>query len=223
MSESYLVLTPPSAEPITLTQAKAYLRVDFTDDDQVISDIITRARVRCETVTGRAFCTQQIQEVFTIERPPGGEVSGPIEPGPNWYQFQEALGANPFGPARFYFDLAVPPVQPAQTLLIETKVYAFTPWMVFPQVTNSDGSTNTWLDNTQEPARLYIMSPITANFYRFTFWAGYDATQSYPLPHDLRQPMLELISHWYDNREGEDLPPDIEKKLLAKRIANAWV
>lgn len=223
MSESFLVLTPPSSEPITLTQAKAYLRVDFNDDDQLIADTITRARSLCETITGRAFATQQIEEVFTIERPPGGVVSGPIDPGPSWYAFNEALGANPFGPAQFYFDLAAPPIQPNQTLLIETKVYAFTPWVTFPQVTNLDGSTNTWLDNSQEPARLYIMSPITANFYRFTFWCGYDATQSYPLPPHLKQPLLEAIAYFYDYREAEDLPKTIIDKLLTKRIANAWI
>lgn len=222
-SEAFLVITQVATEPITLTDAKDWLNVDFTQKDTLISGLIARARSLAETITGRAFATQQIQEVFTIERPKGGEVSGPINRGPNWYQYQEQLGANPFGAAQFYFDLAMPPFQPNQTFLIETKITAFDPWVVFPQVTNPDGSKNIWVDNTQEPARMYFMSPITANFWRFTFWAGYDAVQSYLLPQDLRQPLLELVAFWYDNREGDDMPQGLLNKFLAKRLANSWI
>ena len=222
MSESFIVLTPPSIEPITLTQVKAYLRVDFTDDDTLISDIITRARSLCETVTGRAFAPQQIREIFTIERPPGGEISGPTTPGPSWYIYQEQLGANPFGPAQFYFDFAMPPFDTTQAFTIQTKVTAFDVWQTFAQVTNPDGSTNTWVDNTNEPARLYVQSPITANFWKFEYYCGY-GTNTYPLPPDLKQSLLEAINYFYDNREAEDLPEAIMKKLLAKRIGSAWI
>src|SRR4051812_22094950 len=35
-----ILLTPPAAEPITLAEAKAYLRVDNGDDDAVITALI---------------------------------------------------------------------------------------------------------------------------------------------------------------------------------------
>lgn len=222
MAESYIVLTPPSVEPITLTQAKAYMRVDFPDDDQLIADLISRARSLCEVVTGRAFASQQIQEIFAIDRPLGGEVSGPIKEGPNWYIYNEQLGANPFGPAQFYFDLAMPPIDTTQTVVVQTKVTAFDVWSTFPLVTNPDGSTNHWIDNTQEPARMYLMQPITANFWQFQYWCGY-GTNTYPLPYDLKQALLEACAFLYDNREAEDLPDAIVKKLQSRRIANAWI
>lgn len=220
-SEAYLVITQVATEPITLTDAKDWLNVDFSQKDALITGLISDARALAETWTGRAFATQQIQEVFTIARPTGGDVSGPINKGPNWYQYQEQLGANPFGAAQFYFDLAAPPFQPNQTFVIETKVTAFDPWVVFPQVTNTDGSKNVYVDNVQEPARMYFMDPVTANFWRFTYWAGYDAVQTYPLPRDLRQPLLELVAFMYDNREGDPIPQGLMNKFLAKRIG--WI
>jgi len=50
--------TPPSAEPVTLDQAKAHLKVDTADDDALITSLIAAARARAEWHTGRAFVTQ---------------------------------------------------------------------------------------------------------------------------------------------------------------------
>lgn len=217
MSTSYKVITPPVTEPITLSDMKAWMRVSFTDEDALISSLITRARAWAESVTHRALATQQIQQVFTIERPVGGELSGPIDNGPNWYAFNEMLGANPFGPAQFFFDLAAPPVDTTQPLVIETKVTAFDPWTVFPQTTNTDGSTNTWVDNTLEPGRIYIMSPVTANFYRFTYWAG-NSSNTTPIRPELLQGIIEAAAWWYENREAAAPPRDFITHMLAHRV-----
>jgi hypothetical protein len=213
---AWIITVPVATEPITLTDAKAYLRVDFPNDDVLIGNLITRSRGIAERMTGRAFATQTIQEVFTIARPAGGEVSGPISHGPNWYQYQEQIGANPFGAAQFYFDLAMPPIQASQPITVETKVTAFDPWVTFPGLT--------YVDNVQEPARMYFQSPITANFWRFTFTAGYNP--SYPLHGvvpDLEQGLYEAIAFFYDNREANDFPQDLKEKFLARRIADAWI
>jgi uncharacterized phiE125 gp8 family phage protein len=50
--------TSPAAEPLTLAEAKAHLKVDVTDDDALISAMITAARARAEWHTGRALITQ---------------------------------------------------------------------------------------------------------------------------------------------------------------------
>jgi phage conserved hypothetical protein, phiE125 gp8 family len=49
---------PPAIEPITLTEAKAHLRVDFSDDDDLISGLIKTAREYAEGYQNRALCTQ---------------------------------------------------------------------------------------------------------------------------------------------------------------------
>jgi hypothetical protein len=219
MSTKWKVITPVSIEPITLSAAKAYLRVDFDDDNLTIASLISRARSEAETITGRAMATQQIQVVETIERPTGGVLSGPIEPGPNWYIFNEQLGANPFGPAPFYFDLPMPPVQSAQTMTVQTKITAFDTWTNFTITPPA-----TWLDDTSEPARFYFQVPVTANFWKFTYYAGYDFVQSYSIPQDLMQPMLELVGYWYQYREAAGDVAQLQQitnKLLAKRVS--WV
>lgn len=229
-STGYIVLTPASVEPLTLTEVKDWLNIDFTSKDALITGIINRVRIRAETLTGRQLASQQLQATYPITRPQGGELSGPIDHGPDWYQYQEQLGANPFGASMFYFDLPAAPIDPTQTVLVETKITAF------DQGPNQGGFTTfltgipttfttAWVDNNQEPARFYFQSPLTANFWRFTYWAGYGST-TFPLPGDLKQGMLELVSCYYDWRDGsapKDQIAEIEGKFLSKRIASAWI
>lgn len=224
-STGYIVLTPASVEPLTLSEVKDWLNIDFTSKDALITGIINRVRIRAETLTGRALASQQIQATYPITRPQGGQLSGPIDHGPDWYQYQEQLGANPFGAAQFYFDLPMAPIDTTQTILVETKITAFEDWSTFVTGLPSALTANVWIDNDQEPARMYFNNPLTANFWRFTLWCGY-GSNTFPLPGDIKQAMLELVSCYYDWRDGsapKDQVAEIEAKFLSKRIASAWI
>lgn len=48
----------PSVEPVTLAEAKSWLRVEVTDDDVLIINLIRAARIKAEAETCRAFITQ---------------------------------------------------------------------------------------------------------------------------------------------------------------------
>jgi len=52
--------TEPAGEPVTDTELKNYLKIDFTDDDTLIGEIITAARREAEEYTGRKFITQTL-------------------------------------------------------------------------------------------------------------------------------------------------------------------
>ena len=54
------IVTEPAEEPITLTEAKAHLRVDVDADDTLITSQIKAARMHCEAFTRRAFVTQTL-------------------------------------------------------------------------------------------------------------------------------------------------------------------
>lgn len=60
----YRLITPPAVEPVTLTEAKAHLRVTDSADDALISALIVAARQFAETATQRALCSQTWEKVL---------------------------------------------------------------------------------------------------------------------------------------------------------------
>ena len=60
----FKVISVPSTEPITLSEAKNYLKVEdsYTDDDTLIAAIITSVRQYIETYLSTALITQTIEE-----------------------------------------------------------------------------------------------------------------------------------------------------------------
>jgi uncharacterized phiE125 gp8 family phage protein len=65
---SYQITVEPAEEPITLAEAKAHCRVDWSDDDTIIGAYITAARKFCEHYANRVFITQtwrQNENVFS--------------------------------------------------------------------------------------------------------------------------------------------------------------
>jgi uncharacterized phiE125 gp8 family phage protein len=53
-----ICITPPTLEPLSLAEAKAWLKVDSTADDLLISALITAARVHVEKATRLFLLTQ---------------------------------------------------------------------------------------------------------------------------------------------------------------------
>lgn len=62
------LVTPPAAEPVTLSEAKLHLRVDLSDDDALITRLIAAARRQVETRRGLALVTQAWR--LTLDRFP---------------------------------------------------------------------------------------------------------------------------------------------------------
>jgi uncharacterized phiE125 gp8 family phage protein len=60
-----IVETEPTYEPVTLTEAKTYLRVDTTEDDTLITGLIKTARKICENLSNRYFHQRTITQKQT--------------------------------------------------------------------------------------------------------------------------------------------------------------
>ncbi len=75
---SYL-LAGPAEEPVSLVEAKAFLKVDDVAEDGLIATLIGAARLHVEGVTGRALVAQSWRLVLD-DWPEGGVVKLPVTP-----------------------------------------------------------------------------------------------------------------------------------------------
>lgn len=72
MLSALSVLASPAAEPVSLAEAKEFLRLDHDLDDNLITGLIASARVWAEEYTRRAIVQQTIRAVWE------GELASPL-------------------------------------------------------------------------------------------------------------------------------------------------
>lgn len=74
-----IIVTPPATEPVSLSEAKAQLRIEdaLTLDDDYIEALISAARERCESYCNQFFTEQDIALVY--EQKPEGDIYVPYD------------------------------------------------------------------------------------------------------------------------------------------------
>jgi len=76
---SMTMTAAPAAEPLTIAEAKAHLRVDGDHDDSFISSLIITSRLQIEAALGLALITQSWR--FTLDAWPAGRtIELPMRP-----------------------------------------------------------------------------------------------------------------------------------------------
>ncbi len=204
------LVTGPATEPITLTEAKLFLKQELGDDDALITALITAARQRAENYTSRAFIAQ------TWELSLDG---GPLVSSLDW--IMENLDEFPMGrswrslpPETFFISVPRPPL----LSIVSIKYY------------DSNDSEAIWssteyrADTHSEPGRVLLNSgkswPSGLRPFQsilVTFTAGYGATAA-DVPEEIKTAIMLTVAHWYENRGSEEIPPEAKRLLDHYRV-----
>lgn len=185
----------PTSEPVTLADAKAHLRVDITEDDDLIDSLIVAARDYVERRSGLSLVTQTWK--LYLDRWPRAAFEFWPWPAP---------GSTILLPRH--------PVQSVTSLQ----------WLDAGGTTNTVAGSDYSLDVASRPARIRPVVgkswPATSLAPQggvvVAFVAGFASAAL--VPATLRQAMLLLIGTWYRSREDEQVDRQIRSIELAKGL-----
>lgn len=175
-----ILIAPPTVEPVSLAEARTWLRVDIDDEDAAIASLIMAARMAVESATRRALVTQTWR--VTLDAwPPDAAVS-------NW----SALATRPRD-LPFEFALPLAPVQ---------SVSAIRTYDAAGQPQSVAGAAWRLLGAPERARIMFSSAPpqpgASAGGVEIDIVAGYGDPTDTPAP--LRHAILALVSFWFDNR-----------------------
>jgi hypothetical protein len=187
------IVTPPVIEPVTLAEAKAQCRVTDTDtaQDALLSGSITAARIYCERIDWRAFLTQTIE--LWLDAWPG------TSDWRDWLNWMPHLMRHQSHPPHYaVMQIPRPPLQSVASI----KYYDAS------DVETTLDTSVYYVDTVSAPGRIVLRTdqrwPTTplraANGIVVQYTAGWTSAATVPLT--IKQAILLLIGHWYENREA---------------------
>jgi uncharacterized phiE125 gp8 family phage protein len=187
------LVTDAASEPVTLADAKAYCRVDTSDDDALITSLIASARRYVEKDTGLALKTQTWTAVF--DRWPDGEGQGL---GGVWTPGVHQLPVTMVTPTTT-LDIPKRPFQAVTQVRLKDAYGGFTTvnsGVYFSEVSDMRGRVSRVLGQMW-----HVVIMAQSGAIEITFTAGFDASPYAGIPEDLIAVIKMLVKHWYDNRE----------------------
>lgn len=199
-----------ATEPVTLSEAKTHMRVSHSDEDTLISGLITAARQWVEHFTGRSFIDQTWR--LTLDAFPGhGASSLPLTEHTAIHHYDGATGNDLLLPR--------PPLQQVDSVSFTRE----------DDTTGTVDSTIYIVDTDHDPGRVALkdgeswpsddLRSIAA--VTVTYQAGYGANAD-EVPRPLRHAVLMLVGHLYEHREtvvvgggGNDVEMPLASRALA--------
>lgn len=185
-----ILITPPTTDPISLAEAKAHCRIGIDDDDGLLAGYVLAARHHLETETRRAFMTQTWD--LTLD------YGWPVTRVDGCYRNRIVLPR--------------PPVQSVTSIsYIDGAGAAQT--LATNQYKLAKADTGEWFI---EPAYGVSWPTVRSEMAAITvrFVAGYGSSPG-DVPEPLRQAMLLLVGHYYENREAVNVGAAVSELPLA--------
>lgn len=100
-------VSEPAAEPISLSEAKTFLRIDGTDEDSIISDMISAARMLAEELSGKCFIAQSWKLAYDRCPPVNMPLPfGPVQSITSVKTFDEADNETLIASSSYYLNAA---------------------------------------------------------------------------------------------------------------------
>ena len=177
------LVTPPTADVVTLAQAKAHLRITYSDEDSYITSLIAAARAFVEGPNGAGICLTPQTWRLSLDVFPGSIRNA-----------GRASHSTGFQLGNVYSEIRIP-LGPVTAINSITYIDA----------DGNSASVATWrTDYDTEPCRIWPDRgqawPVIwfqPGAVKVTFTAGYVTP-----PADLGWAMLMIISHLYEHREA---------------------
>ncbi|TGE33329.1 head-tail connector protein [Desulfosporosinus sp. Sb-LF] len=174
MHYNLTLITPPAVEPLSLADVQNYLRIDTTNDtleDAYVTSLIVSAREYCENFQNRAYITQTWE--MALPRFPFSAEAMAIEIPKGKLQTIESIT---------YKDTAG-----VENTLVPELEYAVSNRGILGRISPPFGKV----------FPLDILYPLDPVVIRFTCGYG-DGPED--VPARVKQAMMLLIAHWYENR-----------------------
>lgn len=188
------ITTGPATEPVVLAEARDHCRIDSSDEDGLLAGYIIAAREHCERETGRLFMTQSLQLTFD------GDWPACMRTG-------DAMILLPMPPAVSVASIQyVDTAGTTQTLAADQ--YRFTQGDLFGAIKPAYGVT--WPTVRSQDDAITV-----------AFTAGYGSNPG-DVPAAIRQAILLLVAHWFNNREAVAIGQFTELPLAVASLLNGY-
>lgn len=205
------VVTAPSVEPVTLEEAKAFLRLETDADDVLITEWITAARLKCESILSRTFITTTWLAKYD-NFPPYDPRSGMLQP----YQGSRTGVVDTLD----HWTIQLP--RPALQSVAWIKYYDM-------GGTLQTLSPSLYMVNDGTPGQIQpawgTIFPITQPRHgavQVQYVAGYGDTAA-DVPAVVKMGIKAILGFWYENRDlGMIVPETIENGLYNILQSESW-
>ena len=205
MYSSISLVTPPVIEPVAITVVRKHLRVDHTDEDDLLTIYANTARVLAEHYLDRALITQTLQWTMAdapIYGQPFAGLPAPLQVLPlsySWANIQRRPVELPRSPVQSVISVSTLDVHGTATLL--TSGYDALVGSDPGRIRFSGGSPG----GLQPGGGLQV-----------TYIAGYGTPDAVPMP--IRHGILLLAAWLYENRGDAET----EWPMVVYRLLDPW-